>query len=216
MAHLNRDFPRDVAQGCQGVMMRRDELVTLASGREEVNQRWRHARRSWNAGLAIRSADDLSEVLDLWEEAAGRVHSFRFRDWLDFKSCKPSAAPAALDQVLGTGDGSTRSFQMVKTYGAARPYVRPIELPRLSSVLVGVGGSPRAEGWSLSPIGGVLTFDAPPSPGSLVTAGYMFDVPVRFEADSILAEWSYFGPSGGDGVAQAPDISLIERRLSAE
>lgn len=212
MAHLDRDFPRDVAQGCQGVLQRKGEVVTLASGREEVNQRWKHARRSWLAGLAIRSADDLSDVIDLWEEAAGNVHSFRFQDWLDFKSCRPSGTPTATDQTIGTGDDVTTAFQVSKTYGAAMPYTRPIHLPRPATLTVALDGIEVATGWTLSATGGVLTFDAAPPSGTLVTAGFEFDVPVRFEADSILAEWAYFAP-GRTGVASAPDLSLIEVRL---
>ncbi|WP_227271245.1 DUF2460 domain-containing protein [Roseobacter weihaiensis] len=209
MAHLDRDFPRNVAQGCQAVAQRRDEIVTLASGREEINQRWQHARRSWLAGLAIRSADDMSDVLDLWEESQGRRHSFRFQDWLDYKSCRPSETPGPLDQVVGIGNGSQTDFQVSKTYGVGLPYVRPIYLPRAASLLVAVNGVEVLSGWTLSATGGVITFDVPPDPALTVTAGFLFDVPVRFEADSILAEWTYFRP-GGDGVASAPDVSVIE------
>lgn len=213
MAHLDRDFPRNIAQGCQAVAQRRDEIVTLASGREEINQRWQHARRSWLAGLAIRSADDMSDVLDLWEESQGRRHSFRFRDWLDYKSCRPSEQPGPTDQAIGIGTGAQSSFQISKTYGIGLPYVRPIYLPRPGSVRVAVNGVEELSGWTVSPTGGTLTFDTPPGASLSVTVGFEFDVPVRFEADSILAEWTYFQP-GGDGVASAPDVSLIEVILS--
>lgn len=213
MAHLDRQFPQDVAQGAQGIARRRDEIVTLASGREEINQRWQHARRSWLAGLAIRTADDMAAVLDLWEEAQGRRHSFRFQDWLDYKSCAPSQTPAPTDQPLGVGDGAAAEFKVAKTYGSALPYIRPIALPRPASLRLALDGVETASGWSLSATGGVVTFDTPPAAGVEVRAGFLFDVPVRFEEDSILAEWTYFRP-GGDGVAQAPDVSLIEVILS--
>ncbi|WP_157973668.1 DUF2460 domain-containing protein [Tropicimonas sp. IMCC34043] len=210
MAHLNRDFPRDVAQGCQAIAARRSEVVTLASGFEEVNQRWAHARRTYAAGLAIRSADAMAEVAALWEEARGRVHTFRFRDWGDFKSCLPSGTPSPVDQTIGTGDGATADFRIVKTYGSALPYVRPILLPKASSLRVALDGAETASGWSLSATGGVLSFAVPPGPGVAVTAGFTFDVPVRFEADSMIVEWTYFNDLSG--VASAPDVSLIEVR----
>ena len=46
----------------------------------------------------------------------------------------------AIDQVLGTGDGTTAAFQLVKTYGSLySPYQRPIAKPVPGSVRVAVG-----------------------------------------------------------------------------
>lgn len=210
MAHLAIEFPRDVAAGCQALIERRDEVVLLASGREETNQRWEHARRSWQAGLGIRSAADLAAVVALFEEARGRANSFHFRDWLDWRSAAPGAAINWNDQRIGTGDGKRREFQLSKTYGAVNPYTRPIVLPHAASVVVGVNGSRRWNGWALQP-GGRVVFDATPPAGHRITAGFTFDVPVRFESAALAVEWAYFNEVRGHG--QVPDITLIEVRL---
>lgn len=224
MAHFNIEFPRDIAQGCQGVLTRRDEVVTLASGHEETNQRWTHARRSWAAGLAIRSRDDLARVVEIFEEVRGRANSFAFRDWLDWRSAPPSAPITATDQPLGAllpnateyqaamGDGAETTFQLVKRYGTVRPYLRPIALPNATSLRVAVDGV-ATTAFMLAAVGGAITFDSAPAPGSILTAGFVFDVPVRFSEATLSVEWAYFDEGGGAG--SAPDITLVEKRLDS-
>lgn len=211
MAHLDIEFPRDIAQGCQALLERRDEVVQLASGHEETNQRWTHARRSWNAGLGIRSEADLARVVEIFEEVRGRANSFRFRDWLDWRSASGAAAVTATDQPLGTGDGTATEFQLVKRYGNLNPYLRPIALPHLGTLRIAVDGAEMASGWSLAPVGGLVTFDSAPADGAALTAGFTYDVPVRFASATLSVEWAYFTETGGAGAA--PDIMLIEKRL---
>lgn len=211
MAHLAVEFPRDVAEGCQAILQRKSEIVTLASGREETNQRWAHSRRSWAAGLAVRSATDMQKVVALFEEARGVANSFHFRDWLDWRSAPPNRGIAATDCGLGNGDGQRTAFQLRKRYGAVNPYWRNITLPHPASVLVAVGGVVRPSGWTLAPWGQVV-FDTAPAAGLAVTAGFTFDVAVRFESDALAVEWAYFREDHG-GVASAPEITLLEVRL---
>ncbi|WP_138464219.1 DUF2460 domain-containing protein [Poseidonocella sp. HB161398] len=211
MAHLDLDFPRDVAQGCQSIRERRTDVVTLESGHEERNQRWAHARRSWQAGLGIRRADDLDDVVALWEQAAGARHSFRFRDWTDWRSGLPSEPVTPLDQPLGTGDGSAVTFQVVKVYGALQPYARPVALPSLASLRIAVDGAELTSGWSLSATGGRVTFDSAPAPGAVLTCGFTYAMPVRF-GDTLTIDAAFFRSSGA-GIASAPDIPLMEVRL---
>lgn len=212
MAHLDIEFPRDIAQGCQGMLERRDEVVLLSSGHEETNQRWVHARRSWNAGLGLRSGDDLATVVAIFEEVRGRANSFRFRDWLDWRTSAGEKSPITpTDQPLGTGGGGVTEFQLVKRYGSVNPYLRPIALPHVATLRIAVNGVEVVSGWSVSPTGGRVTFDTAPAPSATLTAGFTFDVPVRFAQNTLSVEWAYFREGGGSGLA--PDITLIEKRL---
>lgn len=207
--HLDRDFPASVAAGAAATIEARSEVVELASGREERNRRWQGTRRRWDVGLGIRSADELAAVAALFHEAGGRAASFRFRDWGDHKSCAPSATPAPTDQGLGTGTGSATQFQVVKRYGAGgSAVVRPILLPRQAGFRVAVNGTELLSGWSLSVTGGTLTFAAAPASGAAITAGFVFDVPVRFEADTLALDYRYFTDSEGFGAV--PDVALRE------
>ena len=189
-------FPLDVALGARGGPERRTEIVTTGSGREERNARWAHARRKWNAGYGVKSFDALSVVVSFFEERRGRLYGFRWRDRLDHSSGEGDM-PASSDQRLGTGDGSRASFQLLKTYGADyAPYQRPIVKPVAGSVRVAVGGAEKTEGadYDCDVTTGLVVFRAghePPS-GADVTAGFLFDVPARFDTDFLEVDLSAF------------------------
>ena len=90
----------------------------------------------------------------------------------------------ALDQRIGTGDGVTTRFALAKQYGAdAEPYSRRITRPQPASVAVALNGAATA-GWQAGALG-TVDFAAPPPPGAVITAGFAFDVPVRFDTDRI-------------------------------
>ncbi len=196
-------FPLDVALGSRGGPERRTDVVTLASGGEQRNGRWQHSRRRYNAGYGVKSRADMADVLSFFEERRGRLHGFLWRDGLDFSS--GGSVPSALDQPIGTGNGSRTGFQLTKRYGASfDPYFRPITRPVAGSVKVAVAGVELVSGWSVDVATGVVGFAVPPANGAAVTAGFLFDVPVRFDTDRLDVELSSF-----DG-AEAPSIPLVE------
>lgn len=201
-------FPLSVAFGATGGPERRTEIVTLASGREVRNARWADSRRRYDAGSGVKSLDDLHAVLAFFEERRGRLTGFRFRDRADDRSCAPRQAPAAGDQQIGTGDGVRRSFQLVKRYGSLHaPYERLIEKPVAGSVVVAIGGVevPPVEVLVETATGAVTLQTAPP-PGAVVTAGFLFDVPVRFDTDHLVLDLSAFQ------AGEIPSIPLLEVR----
>lgn len=183
-------FPTAIARGAMGGPERRTEIVALGSGHEQRNTRWADSRRVYNAGYGIRSLDELSTVIQFFEERRGRLYGFRWRDPSDWKSCPPSATLSNTDQVIGTGDGNQATFQLVKTYGSDHaPWVRDIAKPVSGSVVVAVDGVAQVEGaaFSVSFASGLVTFlaGAIPAVGQTITAGYEFDVPVRFDTDKL-------------------------------
>jgi len=201
-------FPLDIALGSAGGPERRTEIVALASGREERNARWAHSRRRYDAGYGIKTFDALSEVIAFFEERRGMLHGFRWRDRLDNSSAAPGIAVTALDQVLGVGDGATDTFQLTKTYGGAfAPYARPIAKPVAGSVRVAVDGVELESGFTVDVTSGVVTFTEPPGIGDAVTAGFLFDVPVRFDTDYLEVDLSAFAAGA------IPKIPLIEIRV---
>ncbi len=196
-------FPLDVALGARGGPERRTDVVTLSSGGEQRNGRWQHSRRRYNAGYGVKSRADMAAVLAFFEERRGRLHGFLWRDGLDFSSS--GAVPTALDQPIGIGDGSRTGFQLTKRYGASfDPYFRPITRPVAGSVRVAVSGIELTSGWSVDLATGLVGFSVPPANGAAVTAGFLFDVPVRFDTDRLDVELTSF-----DG-AEAPSIPLVE------
>ncbi|MEN5297345.1 DUF2460 domain-containing protein [Brucella sp. TWI559] len=198
-------FPLSVSFGATGGPEWRNEIVTLTSGMEKRNARWAHSRRHFDAGTGLRSLDDLKTVLAFFEARRGSLHTFRFRDPLDFSSATGSAAPSHLDQVIGTGDGATTRFQLVKHY---ETYDRPIRRPVAGSVVVGVDGIrlTETEAFTLEPATGIVAFTSGyvPSSGQRVSAGFLFDVPVRFDTDRLSASIASFQ------AGEIPSIPIIE------
>jgi len=205
-------FPLDIALKSAGGPERRTDVVALGSGREERNARWAHSRRRYDAGYGVKTYDALSQVVAFFEERRGRLHGFRWRDRLDHSSAAPDVAVSATDQVIGTGNGVTATFALAKTYGSLySPYQRPVAKPVPGSVRIAVAGIEVTEGsaFTVEPATGVVTFLAGhiPALGAAVTAGFLFDVPVRFDTDYLEVDLSAFAAGA------IPKIPLVEIRV---
>lgn len=179
-------FPDNISRGARGGPERRTQIVELASGAEERNASWANSRRRYDVSYGIRRADDLAAVVAIFEARSGRLYGFRFKDWSDYKSCKPSAQPSATDQLIGTGDGVQRQFQLVKAYASgAQTWQRAITKPVTGSVLIALNGTAQPAGWTVDAATGVLTFATAPARNVEIRAGFEFDVPVRFDSDTL-------------------------------
>lgn len=184
MAFHDTRFPDNISRGARGGPRRRVQIVSLQSGFEERNASWQDSRREYDISFAIRQADQLQQVTAFWEAVGGQLNGFRFKDWGDFKSCPQSRAVNARDQLIGTGDGTTTAFQLRKAYSSgALTYWRTITRPVDGTVRVALGGVEQFTGWTLDAATGVITFASAPGAGVEVTAGFEFDVPVRFDTD---------------------------------
>jgi uncharacterized protein (TIGR02217 family) len=210
MAFHEIRFPANLSFGSVGGPERRTEIVTLANGFEERNTPWAHSRRRYDAGVGLRSLDDVETLIAFFEARAGQLHGFRWKDWSDFKSCAPSETPSPLDQPIGEGDGTTVEFLLQKTYvSGLQSYVRPIRKPVAGTVRVAVAEDPKIEGleFTADPATGVVRFAVAPALGTRVTAGFEFDVPVRFDSESIQTSVASF--QAGD----VPTVPVVELRL---
>lgn len=196
------------ALGASGGPERRVDIVTLGSGAEARNTPWAHGRRRYDIGGAVRTLDQMHELIAFFEARRGKLHGFRFRDPFDFKSCAPSATPTANDQILGAGDGERVTFSLLKAYGAGETaHLRPISKPVAGSALVAIDGAPLAPGaFTVASESGIVTLDAAPVAGAVVSAGFIFDTPVRFDIDRLDLSIDGFG--AGHAVA----IPLVEVR----
>lgn len=205
-------FPTRISFGSAGGPERRTDIVVLGSGYEERNTRWADSRRRYNAGTGVKTLDDLHEVTAFFEERRGALYGFRWKDHWDFKSCAPSESPSENDQTIGIGDGATSGFQLKKIYGSSfAPYDRFISKPVAGTVLIAIDSVPQSEGsdYSLDATIGLITFDPgniPPN-GANVTAGFEFDVPVRFDTDRLEVDLVKFEA----GAIQ--NIAIVEIRI---
>jgi len=186
MAFHEIRFPDNISRGARGGPERRTQIVELASGDEERNASWANSRRRYDAAYGVRRADDLATVVAFFEARSGRLYGFRWKDWGDYKSCLPSQTPAATDQAIGTGDGTTTAFQLVKAYtSGSQTWMRMITKPVAGTVTVALGGAVQNTGWSVDTTTGLITFTTAPANGAAITAGFEFDVPVRFDTDQL-------------------------------
>jgi uncharacterized protein (TIGR02217 family) len=211
MAFHEVRFPAGISLGATGGPERRTEIVVLGSGAEERNSRWADSKRSYNAGYGIKRVDDLHAVIAFFEERRGRFHGFRWKDWSDYRSAAPNASVTPLDQAIGAGNGVTATFQLVKTYGSAfAPWTREIKKPVSGSVRVAVAGVEKAAGthFNVDHATGVVTFTGGniPTMGQGVTAGFEFDVPVRFDTDRLEINLSLIE------AGSIPNIPIVEIR----
>ena len=105
MAFHEVRFPANLSFGSVGGPERRTEVVQLSNGFEERNTPWSQSRRRYDAGVSLRSLDDIGALIAFFEARQGQLNGFRWKDWADFKSCPASATPVYQDQLIGIGDG---------------------------------------------------------------------------------------------------------------
>lgn len=184
-------FPTDISYGSRGGPGYRTKVIELDSGQEQRLSRWNSARRRYDVGYGLRSQDDLYTVYKFFLSRSGGTYGFRFKDWLDYNSSaygknygQGGANPTKDDQVIGVGDGGTSIFQLIKVYpDDIAPKTRNITKPVNGTVLIALDGTLKTEStdYSVNYTTGVVTFGTPPGNTVEITAGYEFDVPVRFD-----------------------------------
>jgi len=199
------DFPVAIGQEASVSPGFSTNIVTSASGHEYRNANWSEARLRFDAGPGVRSEAELATLIDFFRARRGRAVAFRFRDPFDHASGAFGTEPTPFDQLLGEGDGVKTRFALRKLYGEAE---RRISRPVAGSVRVAVGGAERVSGWALD--GGVVVFDEAPASGAIVSAGFLFDVPVRFAEDRIDINRVSFA------AGEAPSVPLVEIREDDE
>ena len=208
MAFHEVRFPDDISRGARGGPERRTQVVELASGDEERNASWANSRRRYDAAYGIRRADDLAAVVAFFEARNGRLHGFRWKDWGDYQ-LRPAVDAGHADRPGARHRRRRRptAFQLVKRYeSGAQAWVRRIVKPVAGTVRVARGGVEAVSGWSVNATTGIVTFDAAPGAGVLVTAGFEFDVPVRFDTDRLDVTWDL------DRLGSIASIPLVEVR----
>ncbi|MGF1650355.1 MAG: TIGR02217 family protein [Hyphomicrobiaceae bacterium] len=211
MAFHDVRFPTGISLRASGGPERRTDVVTLASGREHRNARWADSRRRYDAAYGIRTRADLQTVIAFFEARRGRLHAFRWRDPIDWTSGPPGREPTAFDCEIAIGDGATDTYQLAKSYGdAAGTWLRDVTKPVAGSVRIGIEGVEITDpdAFEVDPLTGLVVFATGhvPEVGQRITAGFQFDVPVRFDTDAI--EVSLQGPEHG----AVPNIPIIEVR----
>jgi uncharacterized protein (TIGR02217 family) len=171
-------------------------VVSVKSGVEVRNQNWVYPLHSYDAAHENHTHEDIEALIEHFHACAGMYYGFRFKDWADFRSCssREGMQISANDQVLGNGTGSQTQFQLIKTYTVgAVSRIRQIKKPVFGQIKIAFNGQEQFSGWSVDTTNGVVSFAVAPANGVAITAGYEFDVPVRFASDEFVASWTEYG-----------------------
>ena len=229
MAHYDDVIvPNQVRFGSSSGPATSTQVLFTGGGHRKANQRWSQHLRRFQLSY-VRKIEDLFALQEIFEAVEGPAHSFLARDWNDWNTrADANMAPGAetgvtaFDQPLRntsdnsfTGDGTTKTFQMVKRYvvGSAA-HTRVIQKPQSGTIKVGVDSAEQSDpgDYSFDPATGIVTFVVAPgasvSPTAVaVTWGGAFYVPVAFVQDQLPQTLRTAKTSG------LPSIPLIGVRL---
>lgn len=165
-------------------------IFVTASGHEIRTTQFSQPRHRLRLTRTLQTQAEAAAIKDHAMARRGSVYSFPQQDVSDYTSADDGVStPATDDQIIGSGDGSRQTFQLIKTYeptGPA-PRARTITLPVDGSVVVAINGSPTTA-FTVTRPGGIITFTSAPTLGAVITAGFEFEVPVRYE--QTFEQWS--------------------------
>jgi len=199
-------FPLDIGRHAQVAPTFSTRIIESVSGHEQRSTQWADARLYFDAGPGVRSEADIATLIAFFRARRGSARGFRFRDPYDHGSAGLGVAPGPLDQLLGTGDGLAVSFMLRKAYGTDDAVqLRAITRPVAGTIRIAVDGTELMSGWQHLG-GGEIAFDDPPAEGAAISAGFLFDVPVRFAEDRLEIDRETFAAGA------VPSVPLVETR----
>lgn len=220
-------FPTDMCIGSRGGPGFSTYITELDSGTEQRVSRWSTPRYQYDIAYTVKRFTQLAALRKFYNARMGCTYGFRYKDFVDFCSTADglllsdglgAAIVTNVDQSLGTGDGSTTQFQLTKTYSdgvgtVPRIISKPVHTNGgghgNGTVVIAIGAVSQTTGWTVNSTSGIVTFTSAPSIGAVITAGFQFDVPVRFdkaidqELSCSIDDWN----SGA--VASVPLIEIV-------
>ncbi len=210
-------LPDDVERGAQGGPRFSTTVVPLFGGFEQRNINWQSTRGEWDVGYGIQSQTAVDVIIAFFYARNGRAIGFRFKDWSDFN---------IVTGQIGLGDDVTTVFQVVKVYSSGGfTHSRTIRKIVVSTYTVFLEGTPVPEGagpgkFTIDINTGLVTMGTAPlstggsGPGGeeILTITTEFDVPVRFDTDSLEVSGFIFSD---DFKGSVPRIPIVEIRPKA-
>lgn len=158
----------------------RTQIASAENGLESRAIKWVYPRWHWKLNYEVLGqsgheyGDQLRPIVGHFLVHKGAGDTFLFQDPEDF---------SMTDQVIGVGNGTTKNFQIVRTYGG---FVEPMYEIKSGTLVVKVNGSTTG----VTQTNGLVTFISAPALGASITATCQFYFRVRFEQD--LQEFENF------------------------
>ncbi len=198
-AFVETRLPVDISYGSSGGPEYSTDVTITHGGYEQRNINWAAARARYNVAHGVKSQAQLDDLIAFFRARKGKAYGFRFKDWTDYQG---------IAEVIGTGDGETTHFQLVKAYTSGGiTETRVISKPVAGTVLVYLDEVLQNSGVSVDTTSGIVTFSNAPAAGVSVAADFEFDVPVRFDSDRLSASIDRYGSHSW------MDIPLVEVRI---
>lgn len=203
MAFIDKRLPDCIAFGARFGPEYQTNVVVVNSGHESRNINWAKARLVCNIGYQNKPEADTQALIAWFRSVKGRAHSFRMRDWSDYKA---DAANGRLRPLA-----AANSYQLCKLYdidglgspSETRDINKPTGGPKFYDAL---GGLILSGTYTLDTATGVLV-TTDPMPAYWVGE---FDVPVRFDTDKLELDVS---DRSSEGLVYSwSSIPLIEVR----
>ena len=219
-------FPEEISWGAIGGPGYDTTVVEFATGKEQRNQNWTHARMAWDVSHGVKSQADLDKLIAFFRGRRGRAHGFRYKEHTDFKLEDEVLQNSADDTFVG--DNSTVLFNVVKRYEVVP------ELPASSAIntetrrifkLRGGSGDPLVEltltvkldgvpvdpgDYTIDFDAGTVTFDTAPGTSVVPSIICEFDVPSRFDVDKMSISIEDFNAFTWGGVVVKELNPLLE------
>jgi len=168
------------------------DVVVLNSGREQRNRNWQYARGAWNFGDRKLPDTELYEIIKFFRARGGKAEGFRMQDWADYQVLATEGILAIPGTNLGNGNGTATIFQMQKAYanGLETDY-RIIAKPVTGKCTFYKNGVLLVTGTdvTIDYTTGLVTFAVAPTIGAILTWAGQFDVPVRFDTDTLKSRF---------------------------
>jgi uncharacterized protein (TIGR02217 family) len=122
--------------------------------------------------------DELRTLMGFFLQQQGAFQPFLFDDPTD---------DTVSAQAIGTGNGSTTVFQLVRSMGVVLPgggFAEAVTAPNAVSAIYFDGIVQIASGYGIDPTTGLVTFTTPPPAAQLITADFTYYFRVRFADDT--------------------------------
>ena len=183
-------------------------VIRTRGGRSFRNINWQQDLQRWEVSFFDNIAF-IEEVRAFHRARFGAAQSFLFKDHDDYQ---------ARSILLGVGDGSRTTFQLLNSYANGTfLYTKKITKPAADSIVIYLDGVVQPTGWTTNAVvnappytplaNGIITFDTAPSTGVGVGADCDFYIPVRFGEDYLAKGLETHGGNTLDTIA------LVEERL---
>ncbi len=207
MAFINDRLLDRVAYGFSGGPTWATTVVRLVSGRSKRNAERSQPLHRYTAPFQNIEESHHNLVIATYIACLGPVHSFRFKDWKDYR----------LENVtIGTAvGGAGETMQIIKpyTFGPAggeytlnRNITKPVDSTVFTdatplSVTEDSGGGPTPLSFTCDYTTGILTFTS--TIGNIIRVTGDFDVPVHFDEDTSNFEYGNYN-------ALSTEVVLVE------